>query len=90
MLPKFLKNIWFWVCMALGVLWFALFLLGNGLLLSTDEPHVTHFWKFALALLCLLGIYLLSKKKLEKPLGVNTLVIMTVFVYVYHTFFYPA
>lgn len=90
MLPKFWKNFWFWVCMALGVLWFALFLLGNGLLLSTDEPHVTHFWQFALALLCLLAIYLLSKKKLEKPLGVNTLVIMTVFVYVYHTFFYPA
>lgn len=87
---KYIKNIWFWVCMALGILWFALFLLGNGLLLSTDEPHVTHFWQFSLALLCLLAIYLLSKKKLEKPLGVNTLVIMTVFVYVYHTFFYPA
>ena len=45
---------------------------------------------FLLALLCLLAIYLLSKKKLEKTLGVNTFVIMTVFVYVYHTFFYLA
>ena len=27
---------------------------------------------------------------LEKPLVVNPFVIMTVFVYVYHTFFYPA
>ena len=83
---KLYKNIWFWVCMALGVLWFALFLQGNGLLLSTDEPHTTNFWMFLLALLCLLAIYLLSKKKF----GVNTFVIMTVFVYVYHTFFYPA
>lgn len=87
---KLYKNICFWVCMALGVLWFALFLQGNGLLLSTDEPHTTNFWMFLLALLCLLAIYLLSKRKLEKPLGVNTFVIMTVFVYVYHTFFYPA
>ena len=85
-----LKNIWVWVCIALGVLWFVFFLLGNGLLLSTEEPHTTNLWQFLFSLLCLAGIHLLSRKKLKQPMGVETLAAMTVFVYVYYTFIHPA
>lgn len=69
------KSPWFWVCLALMVVWAFFLVEGSGLAV---RPIVTNIWYTLLALLTLALIRVISKKKLNPPFPIGCEVVVTI------------
>lgn len=81
------KSPWYWLCLALMVVWAFFLVEGTGMAVM---PHTTHIWYISLAILSLVAIHFISKKKLDPPILVRYQMILTVGLYLFYRFFMPS
>lgn len=62
------KSPWFWICLALMVVWAFFLVEGSGLAV---RPIVTNVWYILLALLILVLVRFISKRKLNPPFPIG-------------------
>lgn len=79
------KSIWYWLCIGMMILWGFFFVLGTGVAMM---PQTTNLWYILLAILCLIAIHLISKKKLNPPIFVRYQIMLTVGLYLFFTFYH--
>ena len=72
------KSPWYWICLALMAVWAFLLVEGSGL---AARPIVTNVWYILLALLTLVLIRFISKKKLNPPFPIGCETVLTIGVY---------
>ena len=80
------KSPWYWLCLALMVVWAFFLVEGTGMAVM---PHTTHIWCILLAILSL-AIHFISKTKLDPPILVRYQMILTVGLYLFYRFFMPS
>ncbi len=81
------KSPWYWLCLAVMVVWAFFLVEGTGMAVM---PHTTHIWCIFLAILSLVAIHFISKKKLDPPILVRYQMILTVGLYLFYRFFMPS